>query len=234
MARKRHEAYRQEIASEIKQTARRQMAKYGTAGLTLRGIARELDITAPAIYHYFPSLDDLVTALVMDAFSELADAMQRAGEAQVGECVGPKLKAGLMAYRAFALQNPVDFQLIYGNPIPGYQAPFEKTAPLARKPFIWLGRLVEEGRQSGELKISEAYEQIPASIEQHLEGYRQMLGSQAPASLFYCLVVAWTRGHGMVMLELFNHSPAVIGDPAAFYEHEVDRFLASLGLVGIG
>ena len=69
-------------AAAIKATARRQMAAHGTAGLSLRAIARELDITAPAIYNYFPRLDDLITALIVDAFNALADAMEAAEAAE--------------------------------------------------------------------------------------------------------------------------------------------------------
>ena len=41
------------MITQIKVVARQQMAEHGTAGLSLRGIAREMGITAPAIYNYF-------------------------------------------------------------------------------------------------------------------------------------------------------------------------------------
>ena len=76
MARPRREAAHPNIAAAIKSVARQQMSERGTAGLSLRAIARELEITAPAIYNYYPRLDDLITALIVDAFQSLADAMQ--------------------------------------------------------------------------------------------------------------------------------------------------------------
>jgi AcrR family transcriptional regulator len=230
MSRTRNAAYRTQTIAEIKAAARVQMQAHGTAGLTLRGIARELGITAPAIYHYFPSLDDLLTSLVIDAFAGLADAMEQAGRQVISEPVGPKIKATMLAYRTWAIAHPLDFQLIYGNPIPGYQAPAEVTMPLARKPFEWLGELMAEAWKKDELKIPEEYTRIPTAIQEHLAGYQQRAGLDIPDSLIYLMTVGWARGHGMVMLELFHHSPMVVGSPAEFYEHEVDVFLASLGL----
>ena len=78
MARPTHDA-------QIKAAARQQMAEHGTAGLSLRGIARQLGITAPAIYNYFPRLEDLITALIVDAFSDLADVMEAADAAVASE-----------------------------------------------------------------------------------------------------------------------------------------------------
>ena len=73
-----HAHERIDMITRIKAVARQQMAEHGTAGLSLRGIAREMGITAPAIYNYFPRLDDLITALIVDAFTALADAMEAA------------------------------------------------------------------------------------------------------------------------------------------------------------
>lgn len=229
MPRTRKAAYRTQTIAEIKSAARLQMKVHGTAGLTLRGIARELGITAPAIYHYFPSLDDLITSLVVDAFAGLAESMEEAGRRVTNAHIGPKIKATMLAYRAWAISHPIDFQLIYGNPIPGYQAPAEVTTPLARKPFEWLGELMAEAWNRGELIIPDEYAQIPAGIQEYLAGYQQHTGIQVPEPLIYLMTVGWARGHGMVMLELFHHSPMVIGSPADFYEHEVDIFLNSLG-----
>ncbi len=79
MPRPRRDESRANLAEEIKRVAREQMAEHGTAGVSLRGIARALEITAPAIYNYYPRLDDLITALIVDAFTDLAAALEEAG-----------------------------------------------------------------------------------------------------------------------------------------------------------
>ena len=140
-----HAHERIDMITRIKAVAQQQMAEHGTAGLSLRGIAREMGITAPAIYNYFPRLDDLITALIVDAFTALADAIEAAESAVESEACGPKILASCLAYREWAIAHPVDFQLIYGNPIPGYVAPAEMTVPLARRPFDGLFRLFLRG-----------------------------------------------------------------------------------------
>jgi AcrR family transcriptional regulator len=123
------ESQRQDTREEIKAFARQQMAAEGTAALSLRAIARDMEMTAPALYRYFPSREDLITALIVDAFNALADALEAADAAPTQQDYGSRLRAVLMAYRGWALEHPTDFQLIYGNPIPGYSAPRELTVP---------------------------------------------------------------------------------------------------------
>jgi AcrR family transcriptional regulator len=226
----RREALRHEIAEEIKAVARQQMRAKGTAGLSLRAIARQLEITAPAIYNYFPSLDDLITALIVDAFSDLAAAMRAAAEAAPAPPYAGRILSTTLAYREWALQHPVDFQLIYGNPIPGYQAPAEITGPLARKPFENLFITFMQAHAAGELVIPEEYRQVPDSVSAHIEAWKVRTGFQMPNPLFYLLIVGWSRIHGMVMLELFHHSQPTIGDGEAFYQHEVKALLARAGM----
>lgn len=219
-----------DMASQIKTAARRQMVQHGTAGITLRGIARELGITAPAIYNYFPRLDDLITALIVDAFTALADAIEAAEAGTPGETCGPKILAMCLAYRQWAVEHAVDFQLIYGNPIPGYVAPAEITVPLARRPFDGLARLFLEAYQTGELVVPTEYEPVPASITAHFAMWLPEAGYDFPDALLCLLMSGWARIHGMVMLELFEHLGPVVGDSAAFYRYELDAFLQQLGM----
>lgn len=228
MGRRRREEYRTQTYSDIKKAARTQMAHYGTAGITLRGIARELGMTAPALYHYFSSLDELITSLVIDAFESLASTMQEASTNPQLQTISAKTKATMLAYRGWALMHPIDFQLIFGNPIPGYAAPAEITTPLARRPFETLLELIVEGWESGEFHIPPDYESLPETILNNLQVFQQSIGNAIPPGYLYFLIVSWSRGHGMVMLELFEHSTQILGDTAAFYEFEVDRLLQSL------
>lgn len=213
-----------DMPSQIKAAARRQMAEHGTAGISLRGIARELGITAPAIYNYFPRLDDLITALIVDAFNALADAIQAADAAVPSDLCGPKIIASCLAYRAWAVAHPVDFQLIYGNPIPGYVAPAEITVPLARRPFDGLFRLFQDAYQSGELIIPTEYEPVPASISHHMAQWLPRAGAAFPDALLCLLMSGWARIHGLVMLDLFEHIGPVVGDTEAFFRHEIEAF----------
>ncbi|GAB4531386.1 MAG: TetR/AcrR family transcriptional regulator [Anaerolineae bacterium] len=231
MPRVRQEMQHQETAEEIKTLARAQMRENGTAGLSLRGIARDLGVTAPAIYNYFPRLDDLITALIVDAFNAQADAMQDAAQAQPSGDHARQMRAVMGAYRTWAVDNPTDFQLIYGNPIPGYVAPAEITIPLARRPFELMTEIAVAAQQAGKLRIDPAYD-TPPTVQAHIAQWwpAQALPPDLPAALPYALLVGWTRAHGIIMLEVFHHLPPTVGDVAAFYAHEVDVTLALLGM----
>lgn len=214
----------------IKAAARRQMAELGTAGLSLRGIARDLHVTAPALYNYFPRLDDLITALVVDAFTAMADAFETAIRGVDGTAHGPRIRAGALAYRQWAVDHPVDFELIYGNPIPGYVAPADVTIPLAARPFLAMTAQFVGAYRAEELTVPAEYATLPPAVEAHLHNrYTGLLGD-APPALLTLLASSWARIHGMVMLELFGHFGPVVGDPAAYFAYEIDAFLARLGM----
>ncbi|MFN3359731.1 MAG: TetR/AcrR family transcriptional regulator [Pseudomonas sp.] len=220
----------QDMPSQIKAVARRQMAEHGTAGIALRSIARELGITAPAIYNYFPRLDDLITALIVDAFTDLAATMEAAEDAAPSRRPAHRIVALCLAYRRWAVEHPLDFQLIYGNPIPGYVAPAEITIPLARRPFLRIFACFLEAFQAGELTIPAEYQAVPPGVAAHMAEWKRQSGIDMPDPLIALLMSGWARIHGMVQLELFNHLQPLVGDAAALYRYEIDALVQSLGM----
>jgi AcrR family transcriptional regulator len=115
------ERARAELTREIKEEARRQLAVAGVGGLSLRAVASELGMVSSALYRYFPSRDDLLTALIVDAYNALGDAAEQAiaGPAAARE----RWIAAWHAVRDWARSNPHEYALIYGSPVPGYRAP---------------------------------------------------------------------------------------------------------------
>ena len=221
---------RGEMIARIKAVARRQMAEHGTAGLSLRGIGREMEITAPAIYNYFPRLEDLITALIVDTFSALAEAME-AAEAEVASdrpCV--RIMALCLAYRQWAVEHPVPFQLIYGNPIPGYHAPEALTIPLARRPFLGLFRCFTHAYHAGELRIPLEYQAVPVSTAEAIAAWKQVSGIEMPDALLGLQMSGWSLIHGAVLLELFGHIQPLVGDGAEFYRYQIEAFVKHFGM----
>lgn len=220
------------MAGQIKAVARQHMAERGTAGLSLRAIARALGITAPAIYNYFPRLDDLITALIVDAFTDLADAMELAEAAEPSERPYDKVMALCLAYREWAIAHPTVFQLIYGNPIRGYRAPEEVTIPLARRPFLGLFRWFLRAYESGELIIPAGYQVVPPAMAEGVAGWRRLSGIEMPDALLGILMSGWARIHGAVLLELFGHLEPLVGGGGTFYRYELEAFADLLQLGG--
>jgi len=219
-----------ELKETIKATARRHMAAQGTAALSLRAIARDLELTAPALYRYFPSRDDLITALILDAYNALADALEAEDHRHLDADPATRLYAVLLRYRAWALEHPTDFQLIYGNPIPGYEAPWEPSVAAAQRTFVVVVGILQAALVTGALQPMPGYTDVPSSIEAHLRQMAREGGFDAAPLVLYIATVGWTRVHGIIMLELFTHIQPVIGDTDAFYRVEVLHLLQSMGL----
>jgi AcrR family transcriptional regulator len=233
MSRIRREEQHASLREEIKNAARRLMAQQGSVGLSIRGIGREIELTAPALYHYYPSLDAVITDLILDAFNALADALEAARDAVRSQPASQQLLEVLLEYRRWALAHTIDFQLIYGNPIPGYEAPSEVTTPAATRTFLVIASLITRClEQEGALPAAE-YRHIPPQLEASM----QTLGSQleafglglAPLSL-YLTSVGWPRLHGIIMLELFNHIQPVVGDVDIFYRIQIEDLLRAMGV----
>ncbi|MBZ0282371.1 MAG: TetR/AcrR family transcriptional regulator [Anaerolineae bacterium] len=229
MARKRNEELNEATSLAIKDTARRLMAEQGTAALSIRGIAKALDISPPALYHYFDSLDDLITALITDAFNAFADALEIARDSQPETDVVGRLQAVLMAYRDWAVTHPVDFQLIYGNPIPGYVAPREITVPTVIRGFAVIVGLIEEVLQQGVI-VPPPYNQIPPETAAALRAIIVRDGYPISELSMYLGIVGWTQLHGIIMLELFHHLGPVVVDVEAYYRAQMVNMLQTFGV----
>ena len=129
-------------AEEIKAVARDLMGREGTSSLNLRAIAREMGMTPSALYRYYPSRDAILTALITDAYDAVGAAVEQAvDDAPVDRtCTG--MLAAVHAFRRWALEHPQEYGLIYGTPVPGYDAPAEDTLDSAmRTHAVLLGQL---------------------------------------------------------------------------------------------
>ncbi len=131
------------LQEAIKETAWKQIAQFGAPALSLRAIARELKITAPAIYNYFPDRDALVTALIIDAYTSFGDSQIEARDAVPSADHAGRMKAIGVAYRTWAHTYPQRYQLIFGTPIPGYEAPMMEVLPSAARSLSALVSVVE-------------------------------------------------------------------------------------------
>jgi len=226
----RRERLHQETIQEIKTIARRQMAELGSASISLSAIARELGITQPGLYRYFASRDDLITALIVDAFTHLADALEAAPQNISTANFSGRLTAVLLAYRAWALQHPVDFSLIYGSPIPGYHAPRELTLPPAQRTLAVILDILSQAQAAGVLHPPARFTHLPDGLSVYLPTPQDPTAAAENPLVLYIALAGWYHIHGMIMLELFEHNTALISNMDLFYRHEVAAFLQAFGL----
>src|SRR5262245_3050904 len=209
-----------QLQEAITEVAWKQIAEYGSPALSLRAIARELKITAPAIYNYFSDRDALVTALIIDAFTSFGDSQLQARDSFPVDDLGERFKAIGLAYRNWAHAYPQRYQLIFGTPIPGYEAPAEKVFPSSARSISALFSVVESFRAAGKLTV-DSVPTIKDEYKIHYEMWKAHVGDVHPLSLFVALVI-WARVHGIVSLEIQGNLPPFGKKGDALYLFELD------------
>lgn len=221
----RRERLRAETSREIKTIALRQLAEHGAGGISLRGIAAEMGMTARAIYTYFPTRDDLVTALIDDITTELADTLESARDSRRNN--GSRLMAWGVALREWATTHPAEFRLVYGDPVPGYVPPSDGPAVrAARRICGGLNRLVAEevSPTHPDLSAAARWSQFPPD---YVSKVRAEVPDGSPALAALTLRV-WGRMHGLISLEVYGHLQAVYKDPAAVQRADLADLIRSL------
>ena len=209
----RHEQTRQ----EIKQIARQQIARQGTAAaLSIRGIAAEMGISAPSLYNYYTSRDDLLTDLIADSYTHQAEALERASASCSTQNPLQCLLTTLLAYRQWALNHTMEFALLSGTPTPGYAAPVDQTLPLARRSLKVVLDLLQRAWDDHRVETlwgSIAFTTAP--LDDELDRWRQEQGYALPVVALFLDCYAFLQG--FLALELFGHMPFFISDPGSFY-----------------
>ena len=210
---------RAELTREIKDVARRQLGEAGAASISLRSVARELGMVSSAVYRYFPSLNDLLTALIVDAYDAVGAAAEQSLEGGSGTVATRWLRL-CEAIRNWATANPHEYALIYGSPVPGYQAPQDTIAPAARVSLMLLGLLVD-GVTSGEIAFTE--EPMPRPVHADLAGLRAMAATGVPDVVLSRALAVWAQLFGSISFELFGHLHNVVHDYDAMFRHQMRR-----------
>jgi len=215
---------------EILEAARAQLVTEGLAGFSLRAVARRLALAPNALYTYFPSLDDLITALLVDAFRRFAMALESADEPDNPDHV-QRFQSICTAYRTWAVIHPIDYDLIFGMPIPGYQAPEHITGPLSIRAFEMGLRVLIHAWRARQLHIPARYQAIPPHITATLAAQVDPAYVDVPLSVRYLMLVVWARLHGMVCLDIHGNADQAIGDLEAFFAHGVACLCEEIGLI---
>lgn len=208
------------LQEAIKETAWKQIAEYGAPALSLRAIARELKITAPAIYNYFPDRDALVTALIIDAYKSFGDSQLEARDAIPASDLSGRMKAIGIAYRTWAHKYPQRYQLIFGTPIPGYEAPLMEVLPSAARSLSALVSVIEQLRVAGKLSVN-SFPEVKSDYKISFETWKRYGGDADMLSMSVAMVI-WSRVHGIVSLEIANNLPPFGANGDELYLFELD------------
>jgi AcrR family transcriptional regulator len=238
----RRDRVRAATTQEILQTARKLLVEQGPTAVTLRAIAREMGMTAPALYRYFDSHEELLRHLVADIFTELADHVRAAIHAardEVGqdlseaELMAVMLIAGCREFRAWTLQHVPEFSMIFGSPLPGLEVLHELTPDPT----------VDCGYQFGQVFLDlfgnlyrkrpfpiPADDDMDPSLRRQLGRYRDIVGTDLPLGALQTFLRCWVLLYGTVSLEAFGHMKFALDDAAPMFELMLADLAPMIGL----
>jgi AcrR family transcriptional regulator len=222
------ERVRAEMTSEITAVARRHLATEGASGLSLRAIARELGMVSSGIYRYFASRDQLLTALIIEGYNAIGEVVEAADAASAPDDYAARWLAVCRGVRQWALVKPHEYALLYGSPVPGYQAPQDTVAPALRDTVVY-GRILTEAHDRGVLAPPDLGLEVPAELNGDMERVREMMPG-LPDDLVARAVLAWNALFGMVSFEVFGQFDNTIYEREALFDHNVRSLARLLGI----
>lgn len=212
---------RVELTDEIKAVARRQLIERGSAALSLRAVAREVGMVSSAVYRYFPSRDELLTALIVDAYNAVGATAETTLAATRRKGAAARWLAVSLAIREWALAHPHEYALIYGSPVPGYAAPQDTIDPAARVALALL-QIVVDGVAAGEITERETTT-VPRAVHADFVALREIGAPGVSDEVLSRTLLAWSQLFGGVSLEMFGHLHNVIHDYDAFFTFQMRR-----------
>ncbi|GHF21279.1 TetR family transcriptional regulator [Streptomyces spiralis] len=215
-----------EVTAAIKNEARRQLAAEGSAKLSLRTVVRELGMVASALYRYYPSRDDLLTALVIDAHNSLGETAEADEAAAAGAGPVRRWIAVYEAARDWALTNPHEYALIFGTPFPGRPAPDPVFTAAARVGLVLMGVVRDAHGSPGVIEPPLTAELRPEAVRMAAD-----LAFDPPPETVVALVAVWAQLFGLVGFELSGRFNGLVEEREAFSRHAVSRLAHAVGLV---
>lgn len=222
------ERARIDVTTAIKDEARRQLAAEGAAKLSLRAVARELGMVSSALYRYFPSRDELLTALIIDAYDAVGEAAEQALAESAEAAPLTRWTAVCRAVRRWALSHPHEYALIHGSPVPGYSAPQTTIGPASRVGLALI-EVIRDAHASGVFRVPDG-PPVPREVLRDAEHLRESLDVRLPAPVLAEAVAAWAQIFGLVSFELFGQFNGVIEARDAFFDRAVARLAQAVGL----
>ncbi|WP_092383214.1 TetR/AcrR family transcriptional regulator [Micromonospora phaseoli] len=219
---------RAEMINEIKAIARRHLAAEG-ANLSLRAVAREMGMVSSAIYRYFPSRDELLTALIIDGYHALGEAAET-GDAEVTDRADLRGRwlAVCQAVRRWAVAHPAEYALLFGSPVPGYAAPQETTVAAVRTPATLIG-ILQDGFAAGTL-VDPGPEELTGPVHADLAAARDQLFAGLPEALLARGALGWIHCFGAVSFELFGQLDGLIEAREEYFDHQMRQMADLIGL----
>ncbi len=228
------EQARERTMAEIVRLGREQLVAVGPADLSVRSVARDLGVVSSAIYRYVRTRDELLTLLVVDAYTELGDRVDAAVARRRRTHHAQRISAAAHAVRDWALAEPARYGLLFGTPVPGYRAPGDQTTAVGTRVPTLMARILAEAWADDALADLPDV-RLSAALARDLRGVRDQLGIDLPEGLLARGMLLWTSVFGAVSFEVFGqYGAGTFGDPRRLFDHHLDVLLGTVGLAPRG
>jgi AcrR family transcriptional regulator len=220
-----------EVRAAILATASAHVAERGAGDLSLRAVARDLDMVSSAVYRYFPSRDDLLTALIVEAYDSLGEAAEAAVDATVGQPPGERWVNAALAIRDWAMAHRHDYALLYGTPVPGYAAPDDTVVPGTRVSRA-LVRIVRDAARQRQLAPPTVGATVSATTSESFVALRAELDLDDDVTdpTLLALLLAWSQLFGLLTFELFGQTRNFVHDDEQLFVDAATTMAHHLGL----
>jgi AcrR family transcriptional regulator len=237
----RRDRMRAATKDEITATARRLLVEHGPDAVSLRAIAREMGMTAPGLYRYYSSLEDLHRNVIATIFRELSlDIREAIGEAERRDVpaaeggkrthMGLKLVAACREFRRWALGHKDEFALLFGVPLPGL---YEDNFDIAQECALEFGgtfyALFLELWNAFPFQVPPD-DEIGPLLSAQLGRFRATLNTGAPDGAILVFLRCWVLLYGAVSMEVFGHLGFALDDPAPMFELTLADLARMVGL----
>jgi len=214
----------------IKVVSRRLIAEKGVSGLSLREVAREMGLVSSALYRYFATRDELLTALILDAYNDLGAAVERCDRRFSERQPRERWRQTALAIRRWAKRHPHEYALIYGTPVPNYVAP-PATIEAATRVTSVLSRILADDwirPRSSHRRVEPPHGPRPSTFLE-VESLSLYLGG-VPPSMYVKALMAWTQIFGFISFDLFGHYVGSVRNLNLMFDEVIDELADSLGL----
>jgi len=231
----RRERIRDATLLEIKEVAREHLRAHGPSGISLRGIARDIGMTAPALYRYYAGLDDLLAAMIESYGDEMSDMLEAARDAVPAADVDGRLLAVTRAFRRWALDHRPEFTMIFGAPVPGFGDLLGARKGGSRLGGIFFS-LFAELWERRPFPIP-AEEEIAPTLRDQLRRFAADCGAdedQVPLGVIRLYASSWVRLYGLVAMEVFGHMHFMLENAEPFFEAELSDLGRIIGVTPQG
>lgn len=226
------ERARAQTLVDIVRIGREHLAVHGAAALSLRAVARDLGVVSSAVYRYVQNRDELLTLLLIDGYNELGDEVDAAVAAVPDGDFAGQFKALGRAVRHWALREPASYALLFGSPVPGYQAPGERTTVPGTRVIFRLVGIFDSAQRADVLdaRVGPAVV-IPPALAADLEAIRSELKLSVSDASLARGVLVWTSVFGAISFEVFGqYGQDTFKARDELFEHQLSALQGVAGL----